>query len=291
MSVSPIDFCPITKLADCRDRYCELHYDLAPVRLAPEAPAVCSGDPATCTGCTGPECAARAAGSLVIDTRHADAAYARQVADEAGPVSGRALYRLANVGKPGPVSAAPVGWDRIESGAEETDRAVSADFAAAHDAHMAATYRDPWQAMPTDDPRTGDPLTGVYGRTYAEGGWLLMQASGDMFGPARGHCPILLFEVTNERGERYASGAFGDARMTHVDTLDTWQGALSTLRARIDFEAECGYGQPVSPASTGVRCGNCDTVEREHCRTCRACPGACESGCESGCERSDGDDD
>jgi hypothetical protein len=110
----------------------------------------------------------------------------------------------------------------------------NADFTASHDAYMREAYRDPWDVQPTNCPATGDPLTGVYGRTYAEDGWLLMQAAGDMFGPATGHTPILLFAITSASGAPLAHSPMGGARLTHIDTIDTWHGALAAMRWHID---------------------------------------------------------
>jgi len=127
-----------------------------------------------------------------------------------------------------------------------------ADFAAAHDAHMRATYAGPAETLPTTCPVDGDPLTGVYGRTYAEGGYLLIQATGDVMGPVTGHAPILLFSITNDRGESLLHAPMGGARMRHVDTWDTWADALSALRWYVNADSGKGYTHNL-PVTSGAR--------------------------------------
>ncbi len=204
--------CPITGVTDseCADRECELHYMRAPLSLAP----VPDGAP-------------------VVDTRHADAAYARQVADELHIRPSVAAHMIGQF-REWSAQSVPAGWEAIEAGTEETDRAHDADFRAAHDAHMREAYREPWDVQPQQCPSTGDPLTGTYGRTYAESGYLLMQAAGDMFGPATGSTPILLFRVATAEGRALMHAPMGGAVMTHVDTYDTWHAALSALRWSVD---------------------------------------------------------
>ncbi len=153
----------------------------------------------------------------LADTRHADSAYAWQFVTRAPAAETPASET--------PASETPAG---------ETPLVETPGYGQAHDAHMRATYADPWDAMPRDDPRTGDPLTGTYGRTYAESGYLAMQASADMFGPLRGHCPVLLFTVATEQGEPLRHSPMGGARLTHVATCDTWDAALRAMRTMID---------------------------------------------------------
>jgi hypothetical protein len=183
---------------------------------------VCERPEGPCHECTDaaglPITVSVSAERAVIDTRHADVAYARQSADE----SGTAESGTAESG-----TAATVSYARqVADG--------NADFTASHDAYMREAYRDPWDVQPTNCPATGDPLTGVYGRTYAEDGWLLMQAAGDMFGPATGHTPILLFAITSASGAPLAHSPMGGARLTHIDTIDTWHGALAAMRWHIN---------------------------------------------------------
>lgn len=169
---------------------------------------------------------AEQATARVVDTRYADGAYARQVADES-PDSAVLLL---------PVPAdAPIVLTPVADAPDDHATDVAADgFAAAHDAHMHATYVEAWDAVPTDDPGTGDPLSGTHGRTYAESGWVLMQAARDMFGPLSGHCPILLMQATTTDGRPLIHGAMGGVVLTHTDTFDTWHAALTAMRAAID---------------------------------------------------------
>lgn len=197
-----------------------------------------------------------------IDTRHADAAYARQVADEFAPTAefpigtqafirefddrtGDDLFTPVTVvgqhDRAGYVHV--IARDAVErqtvAVADLVRRAVDVmadekDFGAAHDAHMARVYAEPWDQTPTADPATGDALTGAYGRTYAEGGYLLMQAARDVFGPYTGHCPILLMQATTDDGRPYLHGALGGCVLTHTDTFDTWDAALRAMRTRIN---------------------------------------------------------
>lgn len=187
--------CSVTGLRDCVDRDCELHYTDAPVRA-----------------CLKPRVYLEPPAMPIVDTRHADTGYARQVADESG----------------------------------------RDEFSAAHDAYMRDAYRaptatlparEPWDTVavstvPADCPLTGEPLTGVRGQTYAEAGFLAMQATADASGPVTGHAPVLIFRITNPEGVPLADGHPSDvARLTMWATCDGWPGALHAIRQMIDADA------------------------------------------------------
>lgn len=199
----------------------------------------------------------------IADTRHADSAWAWQVANVCS-VTG--LQNCADRSCELHYQDAPV---RVAPDSTPVAGNVDpAEFAEAHDAHMRSVYAEPWDMVPTGDPRTGDPLTGHYGRTYAESGWMLMQAARDMFGPFSGHCPILLFQATTTDGRPLIHGAMGGCVLTHVDTHDTWDGALRAMRTRIDGTLA---GTPIGTTPVPT-CGTCGQARGEHCPSCDACP-------------------
>lgn len=295
--------CGVTGLQNCADRDCELHWQDASLRLAPDAgvtdemlhslsaPVRLAPD----SGVTDEmiDRAVRELGmsrTVAAHMLHQFAAWEanRPVPVDAAafPIGSRAFVRdvdartgddvftpvtviglagtghvrVVDVAAPGasydmPVArlvrpAVDVMADEKAPGADFTH---GTDFATAHDAHLRAAYAEPWDVVPTDDPGTGDPLTGAYGRTYAEGGWMLMQAARDLFGPYTGHCPILLFQVTTPEGRPYVHGVLGGCVLTHADTYDTWDGALRAMRHMIDatLTAEAGTGDAGGQAPKG----------------------------------------
>lgn len=256
--------CSVTGLVNCAERSCELHWQDAPVRLpvgtrvdvllpAGDGPDIRYGGTVTghpFTTKPGRHTVTFPDGQFV----HADGSQlrtARLGSVMYGPVPSR-IY-----------AAMLASMTTAERDSYEDDmacmslitagRPAPAEFATTHDAHMRAAYAEPWEQVPTDDPATGDALTGTFGRTYAESGWLAMQAARDLFGPFTGHTPILLFQATTTDGRPYLHGAMGGCVLTHVDTYDTWDGALRAMRAYI-IRTLCACAHDVRP------CGECQSM-------------------------------